>query len=108
MRRLQDLTRVCRALAQQGTRSFSSVPAGEVAVANGLPSVGPRRVFISASAKTAGQHGILLTAESEWDGTGSGGRLLPLKRFSLFLCCCSAMLQLLCVESENPIRASLK
>lgn len=66
MRGLRELSRVL------GARAFSSVPAGEVAIATGLPSLAGRKAFITAPAKTAGQHGIMLTADSECRTTDTG------------------------------------
>lgn len=69
MRRLQDLTRAVRLAFRQQARTASSAAANapataEVAVASGVPDLSAgRKVIISAPAKTAGQHGNLLTAE---------------------------------------------
>lgn len=65
MRRLQDLTRACRGLFAQGARAYSAAP-GETLIANGVPNLAAsRKVFITAPAKTAAQHGFGLTVESE-------------------------------------------
>lgn len=46
-------------------QAVAHTPPGEVAIANEAPSIGDRRVVITAAARSAAQQGFMLTAESE-------------------------------------------